>query len=846
MNNINKLFFTILVSFIACLSAQSQARIIKGFVQDAQTKEPVPFAGVLILGTTNQTVTDIDGNFTLYSSAPSVRIKVTSVGYKGEVKSFNASQYKSVVIKLSPDNREIEAVVIKAGKRKYKNKDNPAVELINKVIDHKKDNKQQALDYYKNEKYEKILFALSNISPDFKKKKAFKKFQFVFENTDTTKIKGKEVLPIYMKENLSDYYFRRSPKSDKEIVKANKVVSFDGYFDDQGIAEYLKYMYQDINIYNNTVTFLTNQFLSPIAGSAPTFYRYYIMDTVKVENKPCVRMFFSPRNKTDMLFQGYMFVTLDSTFAVKKIDMSVNKDINLNWVKDVKITQQFDKTPEKGWVLSDDEIAIDFGLSQNGMGVYGQRAVTYRNFNFNPIADNQFKGDEVEILDSAGRHDNSYWLTHRHVPLSKSESGTYLVMDSVKNVPAFKRAMDIFTLLLFGYKDMGYFEIGPVNTFYSYNPIEGVRLRFGGRTTPLFSKKLNLETYAAYGFKDEKYKYYLGVTWSLTKKTIWDFPVKYIKVSYQDETKIPGQDLQFVQEDNILLSIKRGVNDKLFYNKTFKLEHLNEFRNHFSYDVSYQFNQQRPAGNLYFNYTDYLLHTNDVTHLNISEFSVDLRYAPHEQFYQNKLYRVPIANEYPIIDFRYTAGAKFFGNDYNYQKLQLSIYKRFNFSILGYTDVTLEGGKIFGRVPYPLLAIHRANQTYSYQILSYNMMNFLEFVSDQYTSLNIDHCFNGFFINKIPLINKLKLREVVTCKILYGGVSNTNNPKYHNDLFKFPVEDDGTPITYTLEKKPYIEASAGLGNIFKFFRIDVVKRLTYLDHPHVASTGIRARFKFDF
>ena len=307
------------------------------------------------------------------------------------------------------------------------------------------------------------------------------------------------------------------------------MVSFDGYIDNQGMAEYLKYMYQDINIYNNNVTFLTNQFLSPVASTAPIFYKYFIMDTSKVGTDKCVKLFFSPRNKTDLLFQGYMYVMLDSSFAIKQIDMEVNKDINLNWVKEVHINQQFEKDTTHGWLLANDEISIDFGLSKSGMGMFGQRAVSYRNYNFIPHGgDTIFNGLETDVLDSAGKRDINYWLAHRHQQLSSSESGTYAVMDSVKKVPVFKRTMDVMVLLFTGYKDFGYFEIGPVNTFYSYNPIEGVRYRFGGRTTPKFSKKINFETYMAYGFEDKKYKYYLGSTWSLTPRSIYEYPVKRV------------------------------------------------------------------------------------------------------------------------------------------------------------------------------------------------------------------------------------------------------------------------------------------------------------------------------
>lgn len=851
--NLFKVRYKLLLCGIICwvvynsTYAQNVTIIIKGTVTDAQTDEPVPFAGVELINKNVRTTTNLDGQYIIRSDGAANKIGFSSMGYEQEIKSIAPGKSQIINVALKPSVTALKEVIVRRPKERYKNKNNPAVELIKKVIENKSKNRKEGLDYYEYEKYEKTQFALSNFSEKLKDRKILRKFRFIFDNVDSTKIAGSKILPVYLKETLSDYYYRKSPQATKEIIKANKMVSFDGYIDNQGISEYLKYLYQDINIYDSYIPFLSNQFLSPIASASPAFYKFFILDTSIVAGSRCVKLLFSPRNKTDMLFQGFMYITLDSNYTVKRIDMSVNKDINLNWVKDVNIIQEFDQIQGKGWLLTTDEISIDFGISRNSMGVYGQRLVSYKNYKVNEArGDSVYKGLELVTNKDADVKSPAFWELNRHQQLSKSEKGVYTTMDSVQKVPAYKRMMNVLMLVIQGYRDLGYFEIGPVHTFYSYNPIEGFRLRFGGRTTPKLSKRINFETYLAYGNTDKEYKYYLGTTLSLTPKSIYEFPVKSIKLSIQNDTKIPGQELQFVQEDNILLSIKRGINDKLLYNKTLRVEYLNEFENHFSYTIGYNFIRQSPAGNLYFNPYNYISDPNTIRHINISEVYFVFRYAPHEQFYQGKIYRIPISNKYPVFQLQYTVGSKILNNDYNYQNLKISISKRFYPWIFGYTDVIWEAGKVFGKVPYPILFIHRANQTYSYQITSYNLMNFLEFVSDQYISLNVDHCFNGIFFNKIPLLKKLKLREVATCKILYGNVSKTNDPDYQSNLFKFPTDREGHPITYTLEKKPYVEVSVGVSNIVKFFRVDLVKRLTYLEHPDVASIGIRARFKFDF
>lgn len=843
--SIKNILHIIIISWLCTLSyGQSDQFVLKGVVLDKEDETPIAYTSIFILDNTQGAVCDKNGCFSIsLNKNQTYKLKLSSVGYNSDTITIN-SPTKEFKVLLQSNSMMLKEFIVKP--KRYRNKDNPAVELIRNVIDNKKNNKQESLDYYQNEKYEKVQFALNDITEEYKQKKMFKKFQFIFENTDTTSVKGKEMLPVYLKETLSDCYYQKSPEKTSEIIKATKQVSFEG-IDNQGVGEYLKYMYQDIDIYENSVPLLTNQFLSPIAPSAPTFYRYYILDTVLIDTIKCAKLFFAARNKSDMLFEGNLYVTLDGAYAISRVELGVNDNINMNWVKDIKIKQYYKNIPNYGWVISKDETFIDFGLAKNSRGFYGQRSVSYQNYQLQKALDNKSTISNTNTtLDSASFRSDTFWEEHRHEELSKTEKATYLVIDSVQKVPVFKRTMDIATLILFGYRDLGYFEVGPVNTFYSYNPIEGPRARFGGRTTPKFSKKLNLETYLAYGFDDDKFKYYLGSTWSLTPKTIFEFPVKSLKLSYQDDTKIPGQNLQFVQENNVLLSIKRGVNDKLFYNKTFKAEHLNEFNNHFSYTIGYQHTEQATGGNLYFNYTDYSLARNDVNNLNISEFYLNLRYAPHEQFYQGKSYRIPVLNDYPIFDLLYNSGRKEWGSDYNYQNLRLRVSKRFFFSVLGYTDVNWEAGKIFGEVPYPLLTIHTANQTYSYQLENYNLMNFLEFASDQYTSVMIDHCFNGFFLNKVPLVKRMKLREMLSCKILYGDISSNNNPNNNSSLYKLPKEIDGTPITYTLGSKPYIEGSVGISNLFKFFRVDLVKRFTYLDNPHVTPLGVRVRFKIDF
>ena len=828
--------------------AKGQGLIVTGVVKDSVTGILISNVSVYFKNS-HGVRTDSAGAYFLQSDNPVGYIEFSIVGYKKlRIPIKQDTGTLEISVALRPMYNELNSVTItKKNKPRYTNKNNPAVELIRHVIDNKSLNRMEGYNSSSFEKYEKLQVSLSGLTEKLKKSRFTRKFGFVFDNGDTSKIEGKSVSPVYLEETISQNYYQKKPERNKTIIVAQKKVDFGEFIDSRGVSTYLNRLYEDVDIYSNNLSLLTNQFLSPVADMAPTFYMYFIKDTMEVNGEKLIRMYFSPRNPNDLLLRGTLYITLDGKYAIQKLNILVSKYANINFVRELKINQDFEKGDNGRYHVSKSDMIADFGLSKNGGGFVGERTVSYKNFKTDiSFDDTVFAGPRTVTLPDALSKNESYWNSTRHDSLSYSESKVYGNIDSLKKMPSFKRTLDIATLFLAGYKSLNIFEVGPVSTFYSFNPVEGFRLRAGGRTTPKLSNRFYTEEYVAYGFKDEKWKYFISGTYSINNKTIYDFPLHYVRASFQRDTKIPGQELQFVQEDNFLLSFKRGDNNKWLYNDIFRLDYVRELNNHFSYTIGAKYWKQAPAGKE-FVYTklDNGLPQN-IPAITTGEASLDLRWAPHEQFYQGKLYRIPIINKYPILRLRYIAGIKgLFGGEYNYQSINLNIAKRFYLSQLGYTDVSVEGGALFGKVPFPLLTIHRANQTYTYQLNSYNLMNFLEFVSDRYAAVNVDHYFNGFIFNKIPLLKKLKWREVITGKLLVGGLRDENNPNKTPDQLKFPVTD-GTTSTFTLSKEPYLEVSAGVANIFKLLRVDVVKRFSYLDHPNVPQWGIRGRIKFDF
>jgi hypothetical protein len=840
-------FFSSIITFAQV--PQNQVTKVSGVITDAKTKQTLPFVNVFAGDSSVNVTADEDGKYALQSNKPFNQIRISYVGYKPTILNVAPGHEQVINIRMVPITQQLGEVVIRSGKKtRYRNKDNPAVELIHQVIAHKNQNRPESYNYVQYKEYDKMQFSLSNVSPTLSDRKFFKKYKFLLDNRDSTLIPGKSLLPIYLNEKLSENYYRKTPEKKKTVVLGEKSVNFGSYIDNEGLGQYFKHLYYDVDIYSNNIFLVSVMFLSPISNSAPTFYKFFITDTVVVNNTKVVELSFTPRNTTDQLFEGKIYITLDGNYAVQKAELNINKNINLNFVNTMHVNLEFEQNPDMRYHLNKSTILVDFGLTKSKKGgAVGIRTVTFKDYQVNKaLPDTTYDGPALVQNDDSKSRSDQFWSQNRFDTLRKAESKVYHNIDTLKSMPSYRRTMDIISLVLAGYKSFGPFEIGPANTFYSFNPVEGLRLRFGGRTTPELSKRFYFETYAAYGFKDERWKGFLSATYSLNNKSIYKFPQDYIRASFQRDTKIPGAALQFVQEDNFLLSFKRGENNKYLYNDFYRLDYVHEYESHFSYSIGFKNWKQSPAGSLYFiNEVDGLPH--NITQLTTTEITAGLRYAPHEQFYQGKIYRIPIMSKYPVIALDYTAGLKnVFGGEYSYQNLHLRVDKHFFFSQLGYADATFEAGHIFGQVPYPLLTIPRANQTYAYQVDSYNLMNFLEFANDHFESINVDQHFNGFFFNKIPLLKKLKWREVISAKALWGGVRDQNNPSLHPSLYQFPVDETGQPITYIMGKIPYIEGSVGIENIFKFFRVDVVKRFNYLDHPDIAKIGIRARADFNF
>ncbi len=855
MNILKSLFYNSLLILIPNFvfaqqdsSARSEiieGKVVNGTIIDKDTQEPLSGVSVFFTGTQTGTKTDNDGKFSLGKKGKHSALTISYVGYTPLKHDLNSGKSAEIIVLMENNNNQLQEVSISSGKKsKYRNKGNPAVELIQKVIDHKRTNRLQNSEYLQYDQYERIQFSLTEMSDKFLHKKTFDKYRFLLDTSSLVNNEKQTTLPMYMSEKIYERYFRKSPEKEIKILKAHKEVDFSAYIDSAGLDMYLNRLYENFDIYQNDIFFLKNEFLSPIADHSPAFYKYFITDTLT--EKKLIEISFMPRNAGDRLFEGKLYVTMDGKYAVNSFDLGINKGINLNFIRSARVHQEFRSADDGKLYLYKSYTQSNFGINEKkGMSILGERTVNYSNYKSGVVMPEVFyRGADDQIYAGTHQKDIGFWAKKRGDTLSLSKSKIYANIDSLKKMPSFKRSMWITSTVVGGYGDLGPVQIGPIESIISSNRVEGLRLRIGGRTTPLFNKSIYLEGYAAYGFKDEQLKYYMSGMYSFNKSAPYKFPNNFVRASYQYDTDIPGKNFLIEKNQNPLASISRGPRNLWLYNRIAKLEYTRELENHFTYNFGIRNLVQRPAALLTFQTV--ANPDNPISKLSTTELTFMFRFAPHEKIFQGPVNRRIIKSKHPIFTLSGNYGMKgIMNNPYNYLNINTSIAKRFYLSQAGFTDVTLNGGTVLGRVPFPLLAILPANQTYLYEKESYNMMNFMEFVSDKYVGINMTHSFNGFLLNKVPLLQDLKLREYLSFKIIYGGLRNENNPATNPDTYKFPVHSSGRATTYALSNTPYIEAGFGIGNIFKVLRVTAIKRFTYLDHPGVGSIGLRFSFNPD-
>ena len=815
----------LLLMLILYTSASAQITKVRGKVTDGVTGEAMPFVNVYFKGTTIGTTTDLNGFYSLESRQAADSVAVSSVGYISAVKLIQRNKFQEVNFELTPDQISLSEVVIRAG-------ENPAEILLRKVIANKPLHNSDKLDYTQYEAYTKIAFDANNITEKFKNRKILKPFEFIFDYVDTSSISGKAYLPVFLSETVSDVYFRSSPKARREVIRASRVSGIDN----SSISQLMGDMIQQVNIYDNYITLFYKNFISPVSGAGLLSYRYYLVDSASINGQWCYKLAFKPRRKQEFTFVGNMWIH-DTTFAVKQFEIQIAEDANINFINDLVIQQEFTLIDGKNWMLTRDKLVSDFNVtsrdSAKNIGFFGTKTSSYKNFVINQPKEKEFYNTPVVTIidDDAGNKDEQYWTESRHESLTNRESDIYQMIDTLKTLPVFNTWIDIIQMVVSGYYVKGKMEWGPYMSTYSFNQLEGHRFRLSGRTSNAFSTKLMLEGFAAYGLNDKQIKYGTGFMYMLDKN-----PRRVLKANLNYDIEQLGQSQNAFREDFLLASLfRRNPADKMSlvekYQGSYEHEWFNGFSNSITFSRSGIWSTGRVPFSLFCN-SGCLTQTHV---LRTTEISLNTRVSFQERFVMGEFERVSLGGKYPVLELNYTYGMPgVFKSDFEYHKLNVSVRHWFNVLSWGWSRYYIEAGKIWGEVPYPFLKIHPGNETYIFDESAFNLMNYYEFVSDQYLTFYYTHHFVGVFLNKVPLLRKLKWREVAQIKGVIGNVSSKN--------LAYSLLPKGT---YTIGK-PYFEAGLGIENIFRIFRVDAVWRLSYYDHPDIKKFGVMVSMQLDF
>lgn len=823
-----KKLLLVLFTILSCVPLAAQTKV-SGAVVDIN-QQPVPYASVYFKNTSEGVITNEDGKFYLESSQTRDTLVISFTGFKDVYLPLKKTQL-DLKIELE-DDTVLSEVTIYTGKTSKK--DNPALDILRKIWENRRKNGLHKFDQYTFQKYEKIEFDLNSIDSAYMNSRLFKGMEFIFDKVDTSKITGKTYLPIFINEQASNVYGDNTAQLKKEIIAGNKNSGFEN---NQHIMAFLKDLYVEYDIYDNYLKLYDKDFVSPLSRTGINVYNYVLNDTAYIDDKLCYNIIFYPRRKGELTFRGDFWVN-DGTWAIKKINMAISKDANINWVRDIYIEQEYDVLNDSVFLLTKDHLMTDFSIRQNekSKGMYGKRTTYYKSFDFNKKMPLNFYKSEVNTYNEAlMNRPDEFWEGYRFEPLSEEEQGIYTMLDELQQNKRFQTYVNLATILASDYIQIGNFDYGPIFSSFGFNDIEGFRLRMGGRTYFGQNDMWRLEGYTAYGFKDNKFKYGISGRFMLDKDSRFIFfagnrrDVEQIAATLSPITDVLGRSFA----SSALLA--SGDNSKLSnINLTSAGLEIEPLKN-LKFSTSFNYKTLKSASPTFsLGYYDDL--GNIQYDLEQSEINLSIDYTPRRKTVGYGVDRTDVDYNYARLFFNYSLGVKgMLGSDFDYKKIQLLYRHPILVGGFGRFTPTLEAGKTYGTVPLGLLSVIPGNQSYFIIDNAFSQMNYYEFITDEYIALHLEHNFNGRIFSRIPGIRKLGLREFVGIRGVWGNISDENKAL------------NASGITYMAPSDTiYYEYFVGIGNLFKCLRIDVTWRGNYLDQPDVRKMGVKAVFGFHF
>lgn len=858
-----RIIFTLLVLMLVT-SANAQ---IHGVITDAETGDTILYPSASYKGQHVAVSGNAQGEYSI-ARHDGWQLTFSAVGYKSKTVKISASTPSLLNVKLSPDTKQISEVVVKSKRGKYSRKNNPAVELMQRVIAAKKHTDLKNHDYLQYVKYQKLTCAINDITPADIDSGFISKHRWLLDQVETSPYNNKLILPISVDETVTQVVYRKDPKSEKEIIQGQNSTGINQLIQTGDILNtMMKDVFTDIDIYDDQIRLLQFPFTSPIGKDAISFYRFYIEDTVYVDHDLCYHLQFIPNNQQDFGFRGELFILADSSLHVKRCNLTIPTRSDVNFVENLQVQQEYRKLPNGEWALSVDDMIVELKVAKFLSKVLVIRTTRLSDYAFDPLPKQLFKGKAKERREAnAQMRDEAFWNRYRTVELTKSESSMNSFIHRIEQIKGFKYIIFGVKAFVENFVETGdqnhpsKVDIGPINTMITKNFIDGWRTRVSAQTTANLNKHWFLSGYYAHGWHSNK-NYYKGeLTYSLNKKDYLprEFPKRTISFTSTYDIISPSDKFMHTDKDNVFTAFKWATVDKMmFYNRQqLSFEYETEWG--FKTTVGVKAEENEAAGRLFFNKlstgTDFTFPegtaVGDLLHngkMRTTELSVRFVLAPGRTYINTKQRRVPINLDAPEFSLGHTMGLKnVLGGQYNYNFTEAGIYKRFWMKSWGKIDTYIKAGAQWNRVPYPLLIMPAANLSYIVQDESFNMINNMEFLNDRYASLDVSWDLNGKIFNRIPLLKKLKWREYIGVKCLWGKLTDKNNP--------FLAENAGSDVlmqfpegSYVMDpKRPYVEMAAGIHNIFKILHVEYVHRFNYTSLPTSKRDGVRFMLRMTF
>lgn len=849
----------ILILLLLILAQVAGAQTITGVVVEESTGDTIPFPSVQYKKEKIATSGNAYGRFSI-KRLNGEKLTFSAVGYQELTILIGPNTPSEMKITLKTDTKQLKGVTVKTKRSKYSRKNNPAVELMKRVIAAKKRTDLANHDYYQFNKYQKITFAINDIKPTELENEKLKKKKWLINQIETCPYNNKLILPLSVDETVTRNIYRKDPKTEKSIIMGQSSSGVNDLIETGDILNnVLKDVFTDVDLYDDQIRLLQYPFTSPIGKDAISFYRFYIVDTVYVDRDKCFHLQFLPNNQQDFGFRGEIWILADSTLHVKRCNLTLPKKSDVNFVDNLQIIQEYTRLPEGDWALTTDDMFVEMSIAKFLTKAIVIRTTRMSDYAFDELPDKLFKGKTKVLHESnAMMRDEAFWDKYRSVELTKSESSMDAFINNLSQQKAFKYIIFGVRAFIENFVETGSqnhpskVDIGPINTMISSNFIDGVRTRISAQTTANLNPHWFLSGYYARGW-DSRKNYYKGeLTYSFNKKEYLprEFPKRTLTFTSTYDVCSPSDKFMHTDKDNVFTALKwTKVEKMMFYNRQ-QLSFEREEEWGFRTTISLKTEENEACGDLFFKPLS-MVGMEDAMigqgKFRTTEARIELRYAPGETFINTKQRRLPVNLDAPVFTLSHTTGIKgFLGGDYDYNFTEASIYKRLWLNSWGKIDILAKGGIQWNKVPFPLLIMPAANLSYIISDETFNLINNMEFLNDRYASLDISWDLNGKIFNRIPLLKKLKWREWLGIKCLWGTLTDKNNPTLAANagdgmLMEFP---EGSYIMDS--KRPYIELIAGIHNIFKIIHIQYVHRLNYNHLPTATKNGVRLMMRLTF